>query len=67
MVCFDIVDMTCVLQTKKEQGWQIVGTVGVEEESPEAPPVKCSDFQMLKPTLLLIGKLLPCKHIYVLI
>ncbi|KAL2094278.1 hypothetical protein ACEWY4_008997 [Coilia grayii] len=44
-----------MIQTKKEQGWQIVGTVGVEEESPEAPPVKCSDFQMLKPTLLLIG------------
>lgn len=50
--------MTFVLQVKKEQGWQVVGTVGIEGKSLETPPVNCSDFQILKPTLLLMGKLL---------
>uniref|UniRef100_A0A3P8S2E5 rRNA methyltransferase 1, mitochondrial n=1 Tax=Amphiprion percula TaxID=161767 RepID=A0A3P8S2E5_AMPPE len=41
-----------MLKMKAAQGWQVVGTVGTETE---VPVTKCSDFQMTKPTLLLMG------------
>uniref|UniRef100_A0A8C1VIX6 Mitochondrial rRNA methyltransferase 1 homolog (S. cerevisiae) n=1 Tax=Cyprinus carpio TaxID=7962 RepID=A0A8C1VIX6_CYPCA len=37
------------------QGWQVVGTVGLEECSPESTVMPCSDFKMSRPTLLLMG------------
>lgn len=56
-LCFGITKMGSTLQVKKEQRWQVIGTVGVEEKSSEVQTVKCSDFQMAKPTLLLMGEL----------
>uniref|UniRef100_UPI0037E81B87 rRNA methyltransferase 1, mitochondrial n=1 Tax=Semicossyphus pulcher TaxID=241346 RepID=UPI0037E81B87 len=44
-----------MLRSKVEQGWQVVGTVGAEAEESQIPVTKCSDFQMTKPTLLLMG------------
>ncbi|KAM8730366.1 rRNA methyltransferase 1, mitochondrial [Acanthopagrus schlegelii] len=45
-----------MLRLKASQGWQVVGTVGTEaEESHVIPVAQCSDFQMTKPTLLLMG------------
>lgn len=44
-----------MLKSKAAQGWQVVGTVGAEAEETQIPVTKCSDFQMTKPTLLLIG------------
>lgn len=44
-----------MLKSKEAQGWQVVGTVGAEAEKTKVPITKCSDFQMTKPTLLLIG------------
>uniref|UniRef100_A0A8C1LXD8 Mitochondrial rRNA methyltransferase 1 homolog (S. cerevisiae) n=1 Tax=Cyprinus carpio TaxID=7962 RepID=A0A8C1LXD8_CYPCA len=38
-----------------EEGWQVVGTVGLEECSPESTVMPCSDFKMSRPTLLLMG------------
>uniref|UniRef100_A0A8C1FDP5 Mitochondrial rRNA methyltransferase 1 homolog (S. cerevisiae) n=1 Tax=Cyprinus carpio carpio TaxID=630221 RepID=A0A8C1FDP5_CYPCA len=40
---------------KVEEGWQVVGTVGLEECSPESTVMPCSDFKMSRPTLLLMG------------
>lgn len=40
---------------KAEQGWQVVGTVGLEQCSSESAVVPCSDFKMSRPTLLLMG------------
>uniref|UniRef100_A0A673MPX4 Mitochondrial rRNA methyltransferase 1 homolog (S. cerevisiae) n=1 Tax=Sinocyclocheilus rhinocerous TaxID=307959 RepID=A0A673MPX4_9TELE len=40
---------------KAEEGWQVVGTVGLEECSPEFTVMPCSDFKMSRPTLLLMG------------
>lgn len=44
-----------MLRSKVEQGWQVVGTVGAEAEQSNIPITQCSDFQMTKPTLLLMG------------
>lgn len=45
-----------MLRLKASQGWQVVGTVGTEaEESHVIPVTQCSDFQLTKPTLLLMG------------
>ncbi|XP_038551116.1 rRNA methyltransferase 1, mitochondrial [Micropterus salmoides] len=44
-----------MLKLKVTQGWQVVGTVGAEAEASQIPVTKCSDFQMTKPTLLLLG------------
>lgn len=41
-----------MLKMKLAQGWQVVGTVGAEAE---VPVTQCADFQMTKPTLLLMG------------
>lgn len=44
-----------MLRLKASQGWQVVGTVGTEAEQSHIPVGQCSDFQMTKPTLLLMG------------
>lgn len=44
-----------MLKLKAAQGWQVVGTVGAEAEESRIPVSQCSDFQMTKPTLLLMG------------
>ncbi|XP_070783498.1 rRNA methyltransferase 1, mitochondrial [Enoplosus armatus] len=44
-----------MLKLKVAQGWQVVGTVGAEAEESQTPVTQCSDFQMTKPTLLLMG------------
>lgn len=44
-----------MLRLKVAQGWQVVGTVGAEAEESQLPVTQCSDFQMTKPTLLLMG------------
>lgn len=44
-----------MLKLKLTQGWQVVGTVGADIKEPQVPVTKCSDFQMTKPTLLLMG------------
>ncbi|XP_020340770.1 rRNA methyltransferase 1, mitochondrial isoform X1 [Oncorhynchus kisutch] len=47
-----LVDM---VKVKVAQGWQVIGTVGAEAENSHVPVMKCSKFQMTKPTLLLMG------------
>lgn len=42
-----------MLKSKTANGWDVVGTVG--SDSGEVPVIKCSDFTVTKPTLLLIG------------
>lgn len=44
-----------MLRLKAAQGWHVVGTVGADVEEPLIPVTRCSDFQMSKPTLLLLG------------
>ncbi|KAK5851222.1 hypothetical protein PBY51_002032 [Eleginops maclovinus] len=44
-----------MLKMKLAQGWQVVGTVGAEAEGSQVPITQCSDFQMSKPTVLLMG------------
>ena len=44
-----------MLKLKVAQGWQVVGTVGAEAGESHIPVIQCSDFQMTKPTLLLMG------------
>lgn len=44
-----------MLRWKATQGWHIVGTVGADVGEPLVPVTRCSDFQMSKPTLLLLG------------
>ncbi|XP_078135881.1 rRNA methyltransferase 1, mitochondrial [Sander vitreus] len=44
-----------MLRLKAAQGWQVVGTVGAEAEETQIPVTQCSDFQMTKPTVLLMG------------
>lgn len=44
-----------MVKLKVAQGWQVVGTVGAESEEPQVPVTQCSNFQMTKPTLLLMG------------
>lgn len=44
-----------MLRVKLVQGWQVVGSVGTEAEVKHIPIIQCSDFQLTKPTLLLMG------------
>lgn len=44
-----------LLRMKVAQGWQVVGSVGTEAEATHVPILRCSDFQLTKPTLLLMG------------
>ncbi|KAM4715575.1 rRNA methyltransferase 1, mitochondrial [Anableps anableps] len=50
--CDSLEDM---LRTKVEQGWQVIGTVGADPEESRIPVIPCSDFQVTKPTMLLMG------------
>lgn len=44
-----------MIKLKVANGWQVVGTVGAEAQDSQIPVTQCSDFQITKPTLLLIG------------
>lgn len=44
-----------MLKLKAAKGWQVVGTVGAAAVQNQTPVARCSDFQMTKPTLLLMG------------
>ncbi|XP_043095339.1 rRNA methyltransferase 1, mitochondrial [Puntigrus tetrazona] len=44
-----------MIKVKAEEGWQVVGTVGLEESSPKSTVLPCSDFKMSRHTLLLMG------------
>lgn len=44
-----------MLKVKVAQGWHVVGTVGAEAHECQIPVTQCSDFQITKPTLLLMG------------
>ncbi|XP_029383926.1 rRNA methyltransferase 1, mitochondrial [Echeneis naucrates] len=44
-----------MLKLKLAQGWQVVGTVGADAQGSQSPVTQCSNFQVTKPTLLLIG------------
>ncbi|KAF0025814.1 rRNA methyltransferase 1, mitochondrial [Scophthalmus maximus] len=44
-----------MLKLKVAQGWQVVGTVAAGAGESQIPVVRCTDFQMTKPTLLLMG------------
>ncbi|XP_034050421.1 rRNA methyltransferase 1, mitochondrial [Thalassophryne amazonica] len=44
-----------MIKMKAAQGWQVIGTVGAETEEILVPVTHCLDFNMTKPTLLLIG------------
>lgn len=44
-----------MLRRKAAQGWHVAGTVGADIKEPLIPLTRCSDFQMSKPTLLLLG------------
>ncbi|XP_061564149.1 rRNA methyltransferase 1, mitochondrial [Cololabis saira] len=50
--CDDLEDL---LQVKVAQGWQVVGTVGLEAGQHQTRVTRCSDFEMTCPTLLLMG------------
>lgn len=44
-----------MLKLRVAQGWQVVGTVGQEARGSQISITECSDFEMSKPTLLLMG------------
>lgn len=44
-----------LLRMKVAQGWQVVGSVGSDAQVMHIPIIRCSDFQLTKPTLLLMG------------
>ncbi|XP_039992235.1 rRNA methyltransferase 1, mitochondrial [Xiphias gladius] len=44
-----------MLKSKVARGWQVVGTVGAGPDDSRIPVTRCSDFQLTKPTLLLMG------------
>ncbi|KAK0137569.1 rRNA methyltransferase 1, mitochondrial [Merluccius polli] len=44
-----------MLKSKVSQGWHVVGTVGAQAEDHSTVVTRCTDFQMTKPTLLLMG------------
>uniref|UniRef100_A0A671PD76 rRNA methyltransferase 1, mitochondrial n=1 Tax=Sinocyclocheilus anshuiensis TaxID=1608454 RepID=A0A671PD76_9TELE len=55
MEVFGYGNLKDMIKVKAEEGWQVVGTVGLEECSPEFTVMPCSDFKMSRPTLLLMG------------
>ncbi|XP_067293970.1 rRNA methyltransferase 1, mitochondrial [Pseudorasbora parva] len=55
MEVFGYSNLKDIIKVKAEQGWQVVGTVGLEEGNPESLVMPCSDFKMSRPTLLLMG------------
>lgn len=44
-----------LLKVGAGRGWQVVGTVAAETEGSHVPVVPCSDFDLSKPTMLLMG------------
>ncbi|KAJ8276604.1 hypothetical protein COCON_G00083560 [Conger conger] len=48
-------NLTDMLKVKVSQGWQVIGTVGAAEVGVDMPVLHCVDFQLTRPTLLLIG------------
>ncbi|CAN9508799.1 unnamed protein product [Ophioblennius macclurei] len=48
-------DLGDLLRAKAARGWQVVGTVGADAERTRIPVTLCRDFQMTRPTLLLMG------------
>ncbi|XP_043910496.1 rRNA methyltransferase 1, mitochondrial [Protopterus annectens] len=44
-----------LIKTKKEQGWQVVGTVGKTLEECEVPIIPCTTFRLTKSTILVLG------------
>lgn len=55
MEVFGYSNLKDMIKVKAEEGWQVVGTVGLEERSPQSTVMPCSDFKMSRPTLLLMG------------
>ncbi|XP_056602295.1 rRNA methyltransferase 1, mitochondrial [Triplophysa dalaica] len=55
MKVFGYSNLKDMIKVKAEQGWQVVGTVGLEEGKSEAAVVPVSHFKMSRPTLLLMG------------
>ncbi|KAK7165242.1 hypothetical protein R3I94_003570 [Phoxinus phoxinus] len=55
MEVFGYGNLKDMIKVKAERGWQVVGTVGLEEGNPESPVMPCSDFKISRPTLLLMG------------
>ncbi|XP_073696920.1 rRNA methyltransferase 1, mitochondrial [Garra rufa] len=55
MEVFGYSNLKDMIKVKAEEGWHVVGTVGLEECSLESTVVPCSDFKISKPTLLLMG------------
>ena len=57
----EVMDIYCyeslvkMLELKVSQGWHVVGTMGALTEDSSTVVTRCSDFQMTKPTLLLMG------------
>ncbi|XP_015244578.1 PREDICTED: rRNA methyltransferase 1, mitochondrial [Cyprinodon variegatus] len=50
--CDSLEDM---LRRNVDHGWQVVGTVGADPEEYQIPVILCSDFQVTRPTMLLMG------------
>lgn len=55
MDVFGYSNLKNMIQVKMKEGWQVVGTVGLEEGNSQSNNIPCSDFKMSKPTLLLMG------------
>lgn len=55
MEVFGYSNLKDMIKVKAEEGWQVVGTVGLEQCTSESAVVPCSDFKMSRPTLLLMG------------
>lgn len=55
MDVFGCSNLKRMIKVKVEEGWQVVGTVGLEEGSSQSNVLSCSDFKMSRPTLLLMG------------
>ncbi|XP_026879556.2 rRNA methyltransferase 1, mitochondrial [Electrophorus electricus] len=48
-------NLSDIIKVKLGQGWQVIGTIGSVEASSGASIVPCSNFEMSKPSLLLMG------------
>ncbi|XP_047233413.1 rRNA methyltransferase 1, mitochondrial [Girardinichthys multiradiatus] len=44
-----------MLRMKVKHGWHVVGTVGADPKESQIPVIPCSDFQVTRPTMLLMG------------
>ncbi|KAL4658793.1 rRNA methyltransferase 1, mitochondrial [Arapaima gigas] len=55
MEVYGYVNLVDLLKAKVRQGWQVVGTIGVEDNCAAVPILSCMEYQLTSPTLLLIG------------